>query len=74
MLSLSWPTLLQQVKWGSRRSCCRHDQKLNQIYPENSVDIVFAGHNHQYTNGMVGNTLIVQGTSQGKAYSDVRGS
>jgi 5'-nucleotidase len=48
-------------------------KKLNQIYPENSVDIVFAGHNHQYTNGMVGNTLIVQGTSQGKAYSDVRG-
>ena len=37
------------------------------------MDIVFAGHNHQYTNGMVGNTLIVQGTSQGKAYSDVRG-
>lgn len=48
-------------------------KKLNQIYPENSVDLVFAGHNHQYTNGMVGNTLIVQGTSQGKAYSDVRG-
>ncbi|MFQ7478189.1 MAG: bifunctional metallophosphatase/5'-nucleotidase, partial [Streptococcus sp.] len=48
-------------------------KKLNQIYPENSVDIVFAGHNHQDTNGMVGNTLIVQGTSQGKAYSDVRG-
>ena len=48
-------------------------KKLNQIYPETSVDIVFAGHNHQYTNGMVGNTLIVQGTSQGKAYSDVRG-
>ncbi len=25
-------------------------KKINQIYPENSVDIVFAGHNHQYTN------------------------
>lgn len=48
-------------------------KKLNQLYPENSVDLVFAGHNHQYTNGMVENTLIVQGTSQGKAYSDVRG-
>ena len=48
-------------------------KKLNQLDPENSVDLVFAGHNHQYTNGMVGNTLIVQGTSQGKAYSDVRG-
>ena len=48
-------------------------KKLNQLYPENSVDLVFAGHNHQFTNGMVGNTLIVQGTSQGKAYSDVRG-
>lgn len=47
-------------------------KKLNEIYPENSVDLVFAGHNHQYTNGLAGKTLIVQGTSQGKAYSDVR--
>ena len=46
--------------------------KLNEIYPENSVDIVFAGHNHVYTNGVAGNTLIVQSTSQGKAFSDVR--
>lgn len=46
--------------------------KLNELYPEHSVDIVFAGHNHAYTNGTVGKTLIVQATSQGKAYSDVR--
>ena len=46
-------------------------KKLNEIYPKNSVDLVFAGHNHQYTNGLAGKTLIVQGTSQGKAYSDV---
>ncbi|MGT2829781.1 5'-nucleotidase C-terminal domain-containing protein [Streptococcus hillyeri] len=47
--------------------------KVNELYPENSVDIIFAGHNHVYTNGTVaGKTLIVQSTSQGKAYSDVR--
>ncbi|WP_161979648.1 surface-anchored 5'-nucleotidase [Streptococcus sp. S784/96/1] len=46
--------------------------KVNELYPENSVDIVFAGHNHVYTNGTLGKTLIVQATSQGKAYSDVR--
>ena len=46
--------------------------KVNELYPENSVDIVFAGHNHVYTNGTVGTTLIVQSTSQGKAYVDAR--
>ncbi|HEM5070379.1 TPA: bifunctional metallophosphatase/5'-nucleotidase [Streptococcus suis] len=46
--------------------------KLNEIYPEHSVDLVFAGHNHVYTNGTTGKTLIVQATSQGKAYADVR--
>lgn len=48
-------------------------KKVNQLFPENSVDIVFAGHNHQYTNGLVGKTRIVQALSQGKAYADVRG-
>lgn len=47
-------------------------EKLNKIYPENSVDVVFAGHNHVHTNGITGKTLIVQATSQGKAYADVR--
>lgn len=48
--------------------------KLNTIYPENSVDVVFAGHNHVHTNGLAdSDTLIVQATSQGKAYADVRG-
>lgn len=48
--------------------------KLNVLYPENSVDIVFAGHNHVYTNGLADeDTLIVQATSQGKAFADVRG-
>lgn len=46
--------------------------RLNEIYPEHSVDLVFAGHNHVYTNGRAGETLIVQATSQGKAYADVR--
>lgn len=48
-------------------------EKVNASDPENSVDIFFAGHNHEYTNGVVGNTRIVQSTSQGKAYIDVTG-
>ncbi|MFK4568507.1 5'-nucleotidase C-terminal domain-containing protein [Enterococcus sp. UD-01] len=48
--------------------------KVNKIYPENSVDVVFAGHNHQYTNGVVGQTRIVQSTSQGKGFIDVQGT
>lgn len=47
--------------------------KLNQIYPDNSVDIFFAGHSHKYANGVVGKTRVVQATSQGKAFEDVRG-
>ncbi|KPJ22940.1 surface-anchored 5'-nucleotidase [Streptococcus phocae] len=47
--------------------------KVNKVFPDNSVDIVFAGHNHQYTNGVIGNTRVVQALSQGKAYADVRG-
>lgn len=48
--------------------------KVNQIYPDNSIDIIFAGHNHQYTNGTIGSTRIVEALSQGKAYADVRGT
>ncbi|MBC2020246.1 LPXTG cell wall anchor domain-containing protein [Listeria booriae] len=47
--------------------------KVNQIAPGNSVDLVLAGHNHQYTNGKVGNTRIVQSYNNGKAYSNVTG-
>ncbi|MBC1229400.1 LPXTG cell wall anchor domain-containing protein [Listeria booriae] len=47
--------------------------KVNQIAPDNSVDLVLAGHNHQYTNGKVGNTRIVQSYNNGKAYSNVTG-
>jgi 2',3'-cyclic-nucleotide 2'-phosphodiesterase (5'-nucleotidase family) len=39
--------------------------KVKQTDPDNSVDAFFAGHNHVYTNGVVGNTRIVQSTSQG---------
>lgn len=35
-------------------------EKVNQLYPNHSVDIVFAGHNHQYTNGTVGKTRVVK--------------
>lgn len=48
--------------------------KVNQLYPDNSIDIIFAGHNHQYTNGTIGSTRIVEALSQGKAYADVRGT
>ncbi|MGT2935955.1 surface-anchored 5'-nucleotidase [Streptococcus castoreus] len=49
-------------------------EKVTKLYPNHSVDIVFAGHNHQYTNGTIGTTRIVQAVSQGKAYADVRGT
>ncbi|WP_420843756.1 5'-nucleotidase C-terminal domain-containing protein [Listeria costaricensis] len=47
--------------------------KVNQIDPDNSVDLVLAGHNHQYTNGVVGTTRIVQSYNNGKAFSNVTG-
>lgn len=47
--------------------------KVNQVDPDNSVDAFFAGHNHVYTNGVVGDTRIVQSTSQGKGYIDLQG-
>ncbi|WP_415876718.1 5'-nucleotidase C-terminal domain-containing protein [Enterococcus gilvus] len=37
------------------------------------MDAFFAGHNHVYTNGVVGDTRIVQSTSQGKGYIDLQG-
>lgn len=49
-------------------------EQVHQMDPENSVDVVFAGHNHQYTNGTVGKTRIVQAVSQGKAYANVTGT
>lgn len=47
--------------------------KLKTLNPNHSIDLVFAGHNHVHTNGLADNTLVVQSTSQGKAYADVRG-
>lgn len=47
--------------------------KANELDPNNSVDLVLAGHNHQYTNGLVGKTRIVQSYNNGKAFSDVTG-
>ncbi|MGM0216943.1 5'-nucleotidase C-terminal domain-containing protein [Enterococcus sp. AZ126] len=48
--------------------------KVDEIYPDNSVDVFFAAHNHQYTNGVVNKTRVVQSTSQGKGYIDVQGT
>ncbi|MBM5597669.1 bifunctional metallophosphatase/5'-nucleotidase [Listeria seeligeri] len=47
--------------------------KANELDSNNSVDLVLAGHNHQYTNGLVGKTRIVQSYNNGKAFSDVTG-
>ncbi|MBO0439751.1 5'-nucleotidase C-terminal domain-containing protein [Candidatus Enterococcus ikei] len=48
--------------------------KVNEIYPDNSVDAFFAAHNHQYTNGVVNKTRVVQSTAQGKGYIDLQGT
>lgn len=51
-------------------------KKVDELDPENSIDVVFAGHNHQYTNGVIkgkNDVLVVQGTNQGKAVIDVQG-
>lgn len=38
---------------------------------DDEVDVIFAGHNHQYTNSLVDGKLIVQSYSNGKAFSQV---
>lgn len=48
--------------------------KVNELAPNNSIDAFFAGHNHQYTNGVVNKTRVVQSTSQGKGYIDLQGT
>lgn len=49
-------------------------EKVDKIYPEHSVDAFFAAHNHQYTNGVVNKTRVVQSTAQGKGYVDLQGT
>jgi len=49
-------------------------KQVDKLYPDNSVDAFFAGHNHQYTNGVVNKTRVVQSTSQGKGYIDLQGT
>ncbi|MFD2616066.1 bifunctional metallophosphatase/5'-nucleotidase [Terrilactibacillus laevilacticus] len=49
---------------------------MNKVYkedPNNSVDLVLAGHSHQFGNGTVESTRIVQALSFGKAFDDIRG-
>ncbi|MDT2850304.1 5'-nucleotidase C-terminal domain-containing protein [Vagococcus carniphilus] len=51
---------------------------VDQKDPENSVDVVFAGHNHKETNGLIKregkkDVRVVQSTSQGKAFIDLTG-
>ncbi|MDR0199957.1 MAG: 5'-nucleotidase C-terminal domain-containing protein [Streptococcaceae bacterium] len=45
--------------------------KLNQIDPNNSVDLYIAGHSHTYTDGVVGGIRVVQALSYGEAFDDV---
>lgn len=47
--------------------------QVNETDPNNSVDAFFAAHNHQYTNGVVNQTRVVQSTAQGKGYIDLQG-
>lgn len=47
--------------------------KLNKLDPKNNVGLYVAAHSHQYANGMVGKTRVVQALSSGKAYDDAQG-
>lgn len=47
--------------------------KLATIDPNHTVDAVFAGHNHVYTNGVNGKTRVMQSTSQGKGVAEITG-
>lgn len=49
-------------------------KKLKQIDPNNSVDIFFAGHSHQYADGWVNGIPVLQAGFQGKGFSEVTGS
>lgn len=49
---------------------------VDTLDPENSVDVIYSGHNHKYTNGIIhgkNDVRVVQSASQGKAFSDLRG-
>ena len=48
-------------------------QKVNQLDPNNSVDVYLAAHSHQYANATVGQTHLVQAIYTGKAYDDIIG-
>jgi len=50
------------------------DEDFVKIDPDidDEVDILFGAHNHQYTNTVVDNKLIVQAYSYGKAFSQVK--
>ena len=48
-------------------------KKLYQIDPNNSVDLYVAAHSHQYANGTVGRTKIVQANKFSMAYDDAIG-
>ncbi|WP_010632091.1 bifunctional metallophosphatase/5'-nucleotidase [Sporolactobacillus vineae] len=48
-------------------------RQVNQKDPNNSVDVFFAGHSHQFANGVIGSTRIIQALSFGRAFDDVQG-
>ncbi|QIL46368.1 bifunctional metallophosphatase/5'-nucleotidase [Vagococcus coleopterorum] len=50
---------------------------VDKLDPDNSIDVVFAAHNHQFTNGIIhgkNDVRVVQSVSHGKAYVDVQGT
>ncbi|MDR2833043.1 MAG: 5'-nucleotidase C-terminal domain-containing protein, partial [Streptococcaceae bacterium] len=48
--------------------------RVNELDANNSVDVFVAAHNHLFTNGLAGNTRIVQSTSNGRGYIDLQGT
>lgn len=48
-------------------------EKVDAIYPQNSVDVYFGGHNHKYANGTDGKRRYVESTSNGRGYIDLQG-
>ncbi|MDR0297460.1 MAG: bifunctional metallophosphatase/5'-nucleotidase [Streptococcaceae bacterium] len=48
--------------------------KLDQIDPNNSVDLYVAGHSHTFTNGTVNGVRVVQALAKGEAFDNVTGT
>ncbi|MBM7652274.1 5'-nucleotidase [Neobacillus cucumis] len=65
--------VLAHVSAESNLSGTNPQEALVEMAPkiDNEVDVIFAGHSHQYANTIVDNKLIVQAYSYGEAFSQV---